>query len=76
MVRETLRRWPFHIDAWVVLPDRLHSAQYAAEPLVPYAGLHSIFAMCGIASVCQLKLFHHIVSKSPVTQQKTIKKAR
>jgi len=24
VVRETRRRWPFHIDAWVVLPDHLH----------------------------------------------------
>ena len=24
MVRETRKHWPFHIDAWVVLPDHLH----------------------------------------------------
>ena len=24
VVRETRRCWPFHIDAWVVLPDHLH----------------------------------------------------
>jgi putative transposase len=23
-VRELRPRWPFHIDAWVVLPDHLH----------------------------------------------------
>jgi putative transposase len=23
-VRDTRKRWPFHIDAWVVLPDHLH----------------------------------------------------
>ena len=23
-VKETRKRWPFHIDAWVVLPDHLH----------------------------------------------------
>jgi putative transposase len=24
VVRETRKRWPFHIDAWVVLPEHLH----------------------------------------------------
>ena len=24
VVRETCKHWPFHIDAWVVLPDHLH----------------------------------------------------
>ncbi|MDT4289748.1 transposase [Methylomonas sp. MO1] len=24
VVRHTRKRWPFHIDAWVVLPDHLH----------------------------------------------------
>ena len=24
VVRETRKHWPFHIDAWVVLPDHLH----------------------------------------------------
>ena len=24
VVRETKKRWPFHIDAWVVLPEHLH----------------------------------------------------
>ena len=23
-VKETRKRWPFHIDSWVVLPDHLH----------------------------------------------------
>ena len=24
-LRRTKRRWPFHIDAWVVLPDHMHA---------------------------------------------------
>ena len=24
-VRRTRRRWPFHIDAWVVMPDHMHA---------------------------------------------------
>jgi len=34
-VRKTRRERPFHIDAWVVLPDHMHSTAWRACPASP-----------------------------------------
>ena len=47
-VRTELARRPFHIDAWIVLPDHMHCQWTLPEGDVDYSGRMDSVRQCGV----------------------------